>query len=58
MAFVDDVNILAYSSSTEANCRTLERVHRACLKWAKRHGAEFAPSKYELIHLAKNFEEI
>ena len=52
--FVDDVNILTYGTSTEANCRTLERIHRGCEKWAKRHDSEFAPAKYELIHLVRN----
>ena len=30
IGFVDDVNILAYSTSTEENCRTLERLHAGC----------------------------
>ncbi len=34
IGFMDDVNILAYSRSTEGNCRTLERVHAGCLAWA------------------------
>ena len=52
--FVDDVNILTYGLSTEANCKTLERIHHSCETWAKRHGSEFAPAKYELIHLVRN----
>ena len=54
IGFVDDVNILAYSTSTEENCKTLEKLHRECEKWAKRHGSVFAPQKYELIHFARN----
>lgn len=50
---MDDVNILAYGNSMEENCRTLTRVHTGCTRWARRHGAVFAPAKYELIHLAK-----
>ena len=52
-AFVDDTTLLAYGSSTEANCRTLTRAHDRCLDWARRYGASFAPEKYELIHLAR-----
>ena len=54
MGFVDDVNILAYGKSTEENCKTLEKIHNDCERWAARHGSVFAPHKYELIHLAKN----
>jgi len=53
IGFVDDVNILAYGTSTEDNCRTLSRIHDGCLAWAKRHGASFAPHKYELMHLTR-----
>lgn len=37
--FVDDVHLLAYRKSTEANCSTLEKAHEICLKWASTHGA-------------------
>ena len=57
LGFVDDVNILAYGTSTEKNCRILEKVHKLCAKWADTHEAEFAPSKYELIHLARNVKK-
>lgn len=30
LGFVDDVNILAYGTSTEENCKTLEKVHKKC----------------------------
>jgi hypothetical protein len=52
--FVDDTNMLAYSRTTEENCRILERAHTRCLDWAARYGASFAPEKYELIHLSRN----
>ena len=52
--FVDDVNILTYSTSTEENCRTLETLHKKCEKWAARYGSTFAPAKYQLIHLSRN----
>ena len=54
IGFADDTNILTYSTSTEANCRTLEGVHMQCLRWAARHGMKFAPAKYELIHFTRS----
>jgi hypothetical protein len=30
--FVDDLNLLAYSKSTEQNCATLSQVHERCLE--------------------------
>ena len=54
IGFADDVNMLAYSRSTEGNCRILETGHSRCLDWAKRHGMRFAPSKYELIHFTRS----
>jgi Reverse transcriptase (RNA-dependent DNA polymerase) len=53
IGFVDDVHILTYGDSTERNCAVLSRIHRQCEQWADRHGAQFAPEKYELIHFAK-----
>ena len=52
--FVDDTHLMAYGTSTESNCRTLERAHMICQKWATKHGASFAPKKYELIHLTRS----
>ena len=50
--FVDDVGLLAVSHSTEENCRKLATIHEeVCSPWAKKHGSEFAPAKYQLIHL-------
>ncbi len=51
--FVDDIHLLAYSESTEANCVNLEKAHNLCLKWAATHGASFAPQKYELLHMSR-----
>ena len=50
VGFSDDVNMLAYSRSTESNCQILEAGHSRCLDWAKRHGMKFALNKYKLIH--------
>lgn len=51
--FVDDTNILAWSKSTEENCRILENQHEKCEAWAKTHGVKFAPEKYQLIHFTR-----
>jgi hypothetical protein len=51
--FVDNVNALAFSKSTEENCRTLQTVHEQCLESARRHGASLAPEKYFLVHFTK-----
>ena len=51
--FADDVNLLAYSTSTHLTCRHLERMHLICQEWAKRYGISFAPNKYELIHFTR-----
>lgn len=54
IGFIDNVNILAYGTSTEGNIKTLERLHINCEAWARRHGSKFAPKKYKLIHFARN----
>ena len=54
MGFVDDSNILAYGKSTEGNCRKLEAAHDKCVEWASKHGAAFAPQKYQLIHFTRS----
>jgi hypothetical protein len=54
VGFADDTNLLAYSESTEENCRKLERVHERLLQWARKHRMKFAPKKYELIHFARS----
>lgn len=51
--FVDDVNILTYSESAERNCQNLSQIHERCTEWSRRHGCQFCPSKYELIHFIK-----
>ena len=42
--FVDDVHLLAYSKSTATNCLELKQAHEVCLRWARAHGAQFAPT--------------
>ena len=51
--FADDTTLLAYEGSAEANCRKLELAHERCMQWARRHGAQFAPDKYTLVHFTR-----
>ncbi|KAI0997711.1 hypothetical protein K3495_g10478 [Podosphaera aphanis] len=46
VGFVDDTNILTWSSSMEENCRKLVEKHGICEEWARKHGVRFAPEKY------------
>ena len=48
IGFADDINLLTYGPSIQANCRKLERIHKDLLKWAQQHGMKFAPKKYKL----------
>ena len=45
--------MLTYGDSTEQNCGRLKWIHTKCELWARRHGASFEPSKYELIHFTR-----
>jgi Reverse transcriptase (RNA-dependent DNA polymerase)/Endonuclease-reverse transcriptase len=51
--FVDDTNIVAWGDTAQDNCRRLQDAHDKCISWARRHGASFAPDKYQLIHFTK-----
>ncbi len=51
--FMDDINILTYSESTEQNCLKLAEIHKKCQSWAGKHGSKFCPDKYELIHFSR-----
>jgi hypothetical protein len=51
--FMDDVNLLAYGTTTEGNCRNLKRIYNVCEDWARRHRLKFNPDKYELLHLTR-----
>ena len=52
--YIDDIAILATGKNTEETCNKLQRVHRImCEDWAQRYGAQFAPSKYQLMHLSR-----
>jgi hypothetical protein len=41
LGFVNDVSTMAFSKTTENNCRMLQSLYERCLEWAKSHGALF-----------------
>lgn len=45
---VDYAHLIACGTSTEENCKTLEKAHEIYLEWAQKQRASFAPQKYEL----------
>ena len=54
--FVNDVNVLTYSTSTEKNCFILKKLHEIFTTWFRRHKTTFFSTKYELIHPNINFK--
>ncbi|EKG13846.1 hypothetical protein MPH_08978 [Macrophomina phaseolina MS6] len=53
IGYIDGVNLLAISSSTEENCRRLTAAHAVTERWAAKHASVFATRKYELTHFAR-----
>lgn len=51
--FVNDVNILTYSDSTERNCKKLKEIYYKCERWYKTHDSHFNINKCELIHFSR-----
>jgi endonuclease/exonuclease/phosphatase family metal-dependent hydrolase len=51
--FIDDTNLISWGATASENCKRLEAAHDKCIAWAKRHGAQFAPEKYQLIHFTR-----
>ncbi|RKF79934.1 hypothetical protein GcM3_050030 [Golovinomyces cichoracearum] len=51
--FVDDTTIVAWGKTVHDNCKSLERAHKKCFKWASRYGSTFAPEKYQLVHFSR-----
>lgn len=54
VGYIDDVSILAIGPSSSRNCKTLKGIHREAEKWAQKHGSQFGPAKYELIHFTRD----
>jgi len=40
--FVNDIYLLVYSRSIEANYNNLTKAHEICIRWAAKYGASFA----------------
>ena len=53
VGYIDDVSILAVGLTTQHTCKTLKTIHRKAETWARQHGSEFAPAKYELVHFSR-----
>lgn len=51
--YVDDQCLLAIGRSTEENCARLAATHQKCNEWSQKHASQFAPAKYELVHLTR-----
>jgi hypothetical protein len=54
VGYIDDVSILAVGPSAARNCKTLKKIHRKAEEWACKHGSQFAPAKYELVHFTRD----
>lgn len=54
VGYIDDVSILAIGPSAQRNCKTLKKIHRKAEQWARKHGSQFAPAKYELVHFTRD----
>lgn len=48
------MSILAVGPTAQRNCKTLKGIHRKAEEWAKKHGSQFAPAKYELVHFTRD----
>lgn len=54
VGYIDDVSILAVGPSAQRNCKLLKGIHRKADTWAVKHGSQFAPAKYELVHFTRD----
>ncbi|KAK9445095.1 hypothetical protein VB005_01558 [Metarhizium brunneum] len=54
VGYIDDVSILAVGPSAPRNCKTLKAIHRKAQDWATKHGSQFSPAKYELVHFTRD----
>ena len=48
--YIDDTCILVTGATAQANSTKLGQIHQKMEDWALKHGAVFAPQKYELVH--------
>jgi len=54
VGYIDDVSTLAVGPSAQRNCKMLKGIHRKAEIWARKHGSQFAPTKYELVHFTRD----
>ena len=54
VGYIDDVSILAAAETPQQTCKILKNIHQKAITWAKQHGSQFAPAKYELVHFNKD----
>jgi hypothetical protein len=54
VGYIDDASILAVGPTAQRNCKTLKAIHQKAEEWALRHGSQFAPAKYELVHFTRD----
>ncbi|PWI64462.1 hypothetical protein PCL_10440 [Purpureocillium lilacinum] len=54
VGYIDDVSILAIGPSATRNCKILKAMHRKAQEWARKHGSQFSPTKYELVHFTRD----
>lgn len=54
VGYIDDVSILAVGATAQRSCKTLKSIHGKAEQWAKEHGSQFAPAKYELVHFTRD----
>jgi ribonuclease HI len=54
VGYIDDASILAVGPTAQRNCKTLKAIHQKAEKWARQHGSQFAPAKYELVHFTRD----
>jgi len=54
LGFIDDIAYGVQGNSDKANVRKLKLILNETEEWRKKHGAQFEPSKYILIHFTRN----
>ena len=55
--YIDDTCILVTGETAQENCMRLNQIHKKMVDWASKHGAVFAPQKYELLHFFKKVKK-
>ena len=54
MCQTETTEILAAAETPQQNCKILKRMHQRAMIWARQHGSQFTPAKYELVHFNKD----